>query len=61
MLYGATEYQQQFEDLESFYYKQVESGFETCRCCGKEVAHDQMTASVTNGIICIDCDLKLPV
>lgn len=54
-----TEYREQFADLEELYYQSIESGLETCPCCGREVPHNKMTASVSRGVICQDCDLTL--
>lgn len=55
-----TEYTDQFSDIEEKYYQEQESGVQTCPSCGNTVPHEQMTASVTRGVMCWDCDLKLP-
>lgn len=31
---------------------------EICPCCGNDVAHEDMTASVTRGVICQNCDIS---
>jgi transposase-like protein len=53
-----TEYVEQFSDLEGQYYKEMASGKCTCPLCGEETKHERMTASVTYGVICQDCDFK---
>lgn len=55
-----TDYQSQFDDIEDQYYREQESGLQICPCCGRSVPHAQMTASVSRGVICRDCDLSMP-
>lgn len=60
MLYGIpNEIEEQLEILENQYSEEQESGVQICSGCGELITHEEMTASVTNGVICFDCDMTI--